>query len=130
MTYRLATGIDRVHDMLEVAMKYEYIKRPTTQSYILWDLDNDCAYCDENGEELKFVGKAKVIDYINTHDEFREKYFDMLTRFVSQSSVKVNLLDEETMNEILQQEASVNKEAFVDNPINEESEDEKVILNE
>ena len=54
----------------------------------------------------------------------------MLTRFVSQSSVKVNLLDEETMNEILQQEASVNKEAFVDNPINEESEDEKVILNE
>lgn len=131
MTYRLATGIDRVHDMLEVAMKYEYIKRPSTQSYILWDLDNDCPYFDENGEELRFVGKAKVIDYINTHDEFREKYFDMLTRFVSQSSVKVNLLDEETMNEILQQEASVNKEAFVDNPINEESEEtDKVILNE
>ena len=117
--------------MLEVAMKYEYIKRPSTQSYILWDLDNDCAYCDENGEELRFVGKAKVIDYINTHDEFREKYFDMLTRFVSQSSVKVNLLDEKTMNEILQQEASVNKELFVDNPIHEEIEEtEKVILNE
>ena len=133
MTYRLATGIDKIHDMLEVALKYEYIKRPTTQSYILWDLDKDeiqdrtlktSAYIDENGEELKFVGKSKVIEYINTHEEFKEKYFEMLTRFVSQSSVKINLLDDVTMNEILQQEASVNKEKFVDNPIDGDEEND------
>lgn len=124
LTYRLATGLDRVHDMLEVALKYEFIKRPTTQSYILYDLDNDCPYTDEEGNELKFVGKSKVIDYINTHDEFREKYFEMLTRYVSQSTTKINLLDEDSMNEILKQEASVNREVF-----NEDSE-ERQILNE
>ena len=88
------------------------------------DLDNDCPYTDEEGNELKFVGKSKVIDYINTHDEFREKYFEMLTRYVSQSTTKINLLDEESMNEILKQEASVNREVF-----NEDSE-ERQILNE
>lgn len=124
LTYRLATGLDRVHDMLEVALKYEFIKRPTTQSYILYDLDNDCPYTNEEGNELKFVGKSKVIDYINTHDEFREKYFEMLTRYVSQSTTKINLLDEDSMNEILKQEASVNREVF-----NEDSE-ERQILNE
>lgn len=128
ITYRLDSGIDKVHDMLEVAMKYEYIKRPTTQSYVLWNLDADEPYFNEDGEELKFVGKSKVIDYINSHDEFREQYFDMLTRFVSQSTTKVNLLDEETMEEILQQEASVNKETYDSSTVEESS--ERVILNE
>lgn len=124
LTYRLATGLDRVHDMLEVAMKYEYIKRPTTQSYILWNIEEDVPYYDNNGEELKFVGKAKLVEYINTHEDFKTAYFEMLTKYVSQASVKVNLLDKDELTEILKQEASINRETFEEEPT------EKTILNE
>lgn len=110
LTFRLQGGLDRLYDMLEVALRYEFIKRPTLQSYVLVNLDTGEPYTDEYGNELRFVGKQKLIDYVNTNDDFRKKYFDMLDKHISESSIKLNLLDKNTMNEILIQEASINKE--------------------
>lgn len=110
LTFRLQGGLDRLYDMLEVALRYEFIKRPTLQSYVLVNLDTGEPYTDEYGNELRFVGKQKLIDYVNTNDDFRKKYFDMLDKHISESSIKLNLLDKNTMNEILIQEAFINKE--------------------
>jgi len=106
ITYRYDTGRDVIGDTLEVALKYGYIQRPTTQSYVLINLDTGEVYTDSEGNELKFVGKQKLIDYLNTNIEFRTEYIDMLTRNINQSDVKT-LLDDETMKEIMDQEASV-----------------------
>ena len=110
LTFRLQGGLDRLYDMLEVALRYEFIKRPTLQSYVLINLDTGKPYTDEYGNELRFVGKQKLIDYVNTNDDFRKEYFDMLDKHISESSIKLNLLDKNTMNEILIQEAFINKE--------------------
>ncbi len=106
LTYRYATGLDAVNDMLEIALKYGYIQRPTTQSYLLVNLDTGEIYTDADGNDLRFVGKQKLIDFLNTNIEFRSQYVDMLARNISSSGTK-SLLDEETMKEIFDQEASV-----------------------
>ena len=106
LTYRYATGLDNVNDMLEIALKYGYIQRPTTQSYLLVNLDTGEVYTDAEGNDLKFVGKQKLIDFLNANIEFRNQYVDMLARNISSSGTK-SLLDEETMKEIFDQEASV-----------------------
>jgi len=121
MTFRLNTGLDKIGDMLEIAMKFGYIQRPTVQSYVLVNLETGEVYTDsETDEELKFVGKQKLIDYLNSHAEFKDEYSNMLTRYISEASTKVNFLDEKEMSEILSQEASVNKET-----VNEDSEDDE-----
>ena len=45
-----------------------------------------------------------------THDEFREKYFDMLSRHISDSQTEgISLLDKDSLDEIMEQEESVEK---------------------
>ena len=107
LTYRYDSGLDTIGDLLEVALKYEFIRRPTTQSYELINLDTGEIYSDSEGNTLKFVGKAKLIDFINNNPDFREQYVDMLNRNISSASNGRSLLDEETMKEIMDQEASV-----------------------
>ena len=107
LTYRYSTGLDEIGDLLEVALKYEFIRRPTTQSYELINLDSGEIYSNENGEPLKFVGKAKLIEYINSNEKFRKEYIDMLNRNINKVATGKSLLDDETMKEILYQEQSV-----------------------
>lgn len=106
MTYRYDTGRDVIGDTLEVALTYGYIQRPTTQSYLLINLDTGEIYTDADGNELKFVGRQKLIDYLNDNLEFRNQYIEMLSRNISASGVK-SLLDDSTMKEIMYQESSV-----------------------
>ena len=123
LTYRLASGLDYMFDMLEVAIKFGYIKRPTAMSYEIVNLDTGETYLDEEGNPLKFVGKAKLVDYINSHKEFKEEYFKMLTRHVSSAQVKVDLLDQDSLNEILEQEAAITHTSFESNPTSEEEDE-------
>lgn len=123
LTYRLDSGLDYMFDMLEVAIKFGYIKRPTAMSYEIVNLDTGETYLDEEGNPLKFVGKAKLVDYINSHKEFKEEYFKMLTRHVSSAQVKVDLLDQDSLNEILEQEAAITHTSFESNPTNEEEDE-------
>jgi len=108
LTFRFDTGVDIINDTLEVAMKYGFIERPNNMTYLLMNLDTGEVYQDEEGNDLRFVGKAKLIDYIKTHDEFREKYFEMLTRHVDgNNSAGISLLDSDSLSEIMDEEENI-----------------------
>jgi protein RecA len=112
LTFRYATGLDWMFDLLEVAMKYEFIKRPTVQSYLLVNLDTGESYYDEvTGEELKFVGKAKLKAYLDSHPEFQLKYLEMLNKHISASGTSYGkLLDDRALAEIKAEEQDMEKE--------------------
>ena len=108
LTFDLENGVDTINDTLEVAMKYGFIYRPNNLTYIINNLDTGEIYKDEDGNDLKFTGKAKLIEYIKTHDDFREQYFEMLNRHVTQAqNTGVSLLDKESLDEIMEQEAAI-----------------------
>lgn len=110
LTFRYDKGLDWFYDTLEVALKYDFIQRPTSQSYVLVDLNSGEVYKDENGNDLRFVGKAKVKEYLMTHVDFQVKYLDMLNEYIAASqNVYGSLLDERSLKEINEEESSVEK---------------------
>ena len=107
ITYRYATGLDWVHDVLEIALQFDFIKRLTTQTYSLVNLETEEVYKDDDGKDLTGK-KAVLIDYINSHPKFQKEYLDMLTRHISDASVVYGkVLDARTENEIDTQEDAV-----------------------
>lgn len=126
LTFRYNTGLDILNDTLEVALKFGFIERPTTQSYVLIDLDTGEIMQDpKTGEELRFVGKAKLIDYLNTNKEFTKSYLEMLTRNISNAASGVSLLDEKDLKEILDQEQSVETGRVANSEEDEEDSEEE-----
>lgn len=110
LTFRYDKGLDWFYDTLEVALKYDFIQRPTSQSYVLVDLNSGEVYKDEEGNDLRFVGKAKVKEYLMTHVDFQVKYLDMLNKYIAVSqNVYGSLLDERSLKEINEEESSVEK---------------------
>lgn len=110
LTFRYDKGLDWFYDTLEVALKYDFIQRPTSQSYVLVDLNSGEVYKDEEGNDLRFVGKAKVKEYLMTHVDFQVKYLDMLNKYIAASqNVYGSLLDERSLKEINEEESSVEK---------------------
>lgn len=110
LTFRYDRGLDWFYDTLEVALKYDFIQRPTSQSYVLVDLNSGEVYKDEEGNDLRFVGKAKVKEYLMTHVDFQVKYLDMLNKYIAASqNVYGSLLDERSLKEINEEESSIEK---------------------
>ena len=108
LTFRYDTGLDWLFDTFEVALKYEFIQRLSTQSYQLVNLETGEVYTDESGNPLKFVGKNKLKEYLNTHVAFQTEYLSMLNRYISASSNRYgSLLDERSLNEIKAEENSI-----------------------
>lgn len=116
LTFRYDTGLDWLFDTFEVALKYEFIQRLSTQSYQLVNLETGEVYTDENGNPLKFVGKNKLKEYLNTHVAFQTEYLSMLNRYISASSNRYgSLLDERSLNEIKAEENSIEEAASKEN---------------
>lgn len=113
ITYRYETGMDWLFDLLEIATTFDFIKRLNNVTYALVNLETGEMLKDDEGKELK--GKKKdLIDYINTHDKFRETYVEMLTDFISAKNTKKDasehLLSKEDEAEIRTEEGSVVKD--------------------
>ena len=108
MTYRYDTGLDWKHDLLEIAIKYEFIKRPNNQTYLLVNLNTDEIYRDsETGEELKFRGKQAMLDYFDSHIDFQNEYLDMVNKYITHTDNQyASLLDARDNAEIDAQEKS------------------------
>lgn len=100
-------GIMDIVDTVEVAIKCGFINRPTLQTYILTNLDTGEILTDENGNDLKFTGKQKLIDYLRDNLEFKEEYFEMLSKHLNGNNTGVSLLDKEQLEELLQEEVGV-----------------------
>lgn len=111
MTFRYDTGLDWVTDLLEVAIKFEFIQRPNNMTYILVNLQTGEPYVDETGQPLKFVGKQKLKDFLRNNVEFQNEYIKMLNEHISAHSNQYkSLLDSRQLAEITAEENSCNKE--------------------
>ena len=111
LTFRYETGLDWAFDLLEIATKYEFIRRPNNKTYLLVNLETGEIYKDENGNELKITGKAKLKQYFEDHPTFRDEYLHMLQNHIAQQDIRyTNLLDKREFEKIAAEEASVNGE--------------------
>lgn len=112
LTFRYDTGLDWAFDLLEVAIKYEFIARPNNMTYILMNLETGEPYVDNvTGDILKFVGKQKLRDFLSNNVEFQAEYIAMLNRHISATANKYgSLLDERELAPIKAEESSCEKE--------------------
>lgn len=111
ITFRYDSGLDWAFDLLEVAIKYNFISRPNNMTYVLLNLETNEPYLDENGKELKFVGKQKLRDFLQSNPSFQVQYLEMLNKHIQANSNQYgSLLDERTLSKIKAEESSVEKE--------------------
>lgn len=108
-TFRYETGYDWKQDLLEIAIKFDFIKRPNNQTYLLVNLETGEVYKNpENGEELKFRGKQAMLDYLDTHVDFQKEYLDMINKCIAAPDASYGkLLDARVEKDIDAQEKSV-----------------------
>lgn len=107
ITFRYDTGLDWIHDLLEIAIQFNFIERVNNVTYQLIDLETGEIMLDEEGKELKGK-KADLVNYIKTNIEFQTKYLSMLTKYISTDDKSYgSLLEERTSKEIEQEETSV-----------------------
>lgn len=111
ITYRYATGLDWINDLLEIALAFDFIHRVNNVTYELINLETGELYVDTNGKPLRGK-KQDLIDYIKTNVAFQTEYLAMLNRYISASDSSYGtLLDERAAAEIDAQESSVELEA-------------------
>lgn len=108
ITFRYATGLDWINDLLEIALGFGFIERVNTQTYRLINQETGEIYVDEDGKELK-GHKADLIEYIKTNIPFQNEYLAMLNRVISADDSKSygELLDERANAEINAQQVAV-----------------------
>jgi RecA/RadA recombinase len=111
LTFRYDKGLDWAFDLLEVAIKYEFIERPNSMTYILMNLETGEPYLNEEGNPLKFVGKQKLRDFLSSNIEFQNEYLAMLNRYIQATAGNYgSLLDARTLAAINAEEYSTNGE--------------------
>lgn len=112
ITIRYNKGVDTVFDLLEVALKANFIKTPTNKSYVLVNLLTGETYQD-NGKDLIFEASrgadayAALINYLNTNPTFVNEYSKMINEYLSQNKVKVDLIDEQIIKDLMTQESEI-----------------------
>ena len=107
MSFSYDKGLMWMEDLLEIAYKFEFIKRLTSVTYQLVNLETGEIYKTEDGKEL--TGKRKDLEeYLYTHPEFQNEFMGMLNRYISASDDSYGeILDERDRVEIKSQEDSV-----------------------
>ena len=107
ISFNYDQGLMWMEDLLEIAYKFDFIKRINNVTYQLINLETGEAYLDTDGKELK--GKRKDLEeYIYSNIEFQNEYLAMLNRYISGSSDTYgNILDAREQAEIKAQEESV-----------------------
>ena len=118
MTFRYDTGLDWAFDLLEVAIKYDFILRPSSVTYVIQNLETGEAYTDSEGNILKFTGKQKLRDFLNSHVDFQREYLAMLNRHISATENKYgSLLDARELAAITAEEKSCEKDGDTPPPV-------------
>lgn len=107
ISYSYDKGLMWMEDLLEIAYKFDFIRRINNVTYSLINLETGEVYKDENGEEL--TGKRKELeDYILTNIEFQKNYLEMLNKYISASDTSYgDILDAREKEAIKEEERSV-----------------------
>ena len=110
ITYRYKTGVDKIHDLLEIALKFDFIKRLNNVTYSLINLKTGEVYKDKNGELLT-AKKSELIDYLYNNPDFMKEYLEMITDFISGDNFESqSLLSAEELKEINEQDSAITEE--------------------
>ena len=111
MTFRYASGMDWLHDLLEIAIGFNFIPRLNNVTYQLVNLETGEPLYTDDGRELK--GKtADLIEYIKTNIPFQAQYLAMLNKAITNEEASYgSLLDARAAAEIDAQERAVSDEA-------------------
>lgn len=105
-SFNYVTGAEYLNDMISVALQFGFITRLNNVTYALTDLDTGEIIIDSETNELLKGKKAYLIDYLSTHENFRNKYLEMIKRHMSAAN-DMSLLDKETLAEIEAEEHSI-----------------------
>ena len=120
--FRFDSGLDTLTDLIEIVTKYEIAKLEGKTWYLVNPLTGAPYKDDETGEELKFVGKPKMIAYITEHPEFAAQYEKDVNAYINRSKRDISLIDEDDLKSILEAENGV--EATINNTKSEDDEDD------
>lgn len=114
VSYSYDKGLMWMEDLLEIAYKFDFIRRINNVTYQLIDLETGEVYKDENGKEL--TGKRAVLEeYIKSHTDFQNKYLSMLNRYISASDDSYgDVLDEREAETIKDEERAVEEKKPID----------------
>jgi recombination protein RecA len=122
IVFRFESGLDTLTDLIEIITKYEIAKKLTSMTWQLVNpLNGEPYYDKETGEELKFTGKAKMVEYIKEHDEFRAEYEKAVSTYINHSKRDISLINEDELKAILEAEKGV--EESINNTKEEEDVD-------
>lgn len=114
LTFRYETGLDWINDLLEIALGFGFIKRLSTVTYSLVNLETGEVYKDEDGNDLTGK-KAELLAYIKGNISFQTEYLAMLNRVISNEDNNYgNILDERTNAEIDAQQNAIDNQFAVD----------------
>lgn len=107
LSFNYDKGFMWLEDMLEIAYKFDFIKRINNMTYSLINLETGLPYKDKDGNEL--TGKRKYLeDYILNNIDFQKEYIEMLRKYISADDVSYgNILDARDQAEIKEQEEKV-----------------------
>lgn len=108
ITYDYETGADQIHDLIEIALAFDFIKRLNNIKYALVNLETGETLTDPETGELLENKKAYLIDYLMTHETFTQWYVNMLRKHISASNDR-SLLDKESMAEIEAEDRAIEK---------------------
>lgn len=110
LTFRYETGFDWINDLLEIALGFGFIKRLTSITYSLINLETGEVYKDDDGQELTGK-KADLLAYIKGNISFQNEYLAMLNRVISNEDNNYgNILDERTNAEIDAQQNAIDNQ--------------------
>lgn len=114
LTFRYETGFDWINDLLEIALGFGFIKRLSTVTYSLVNLETGEVYKDDDGNDLTGK-KAELLAYIKANAAFQNKYLSMLNKVISNEDNNYgNILDERTNAEIDAQQLAVDNQFAID----------------
>ena len=110
LTFRYETGFDWINDLLEIALNFGFIKRLSTVTYSLVNLETGEIYKDEENNDLTGK-KAELLSYIKGNPKFQTEYLAMLNRVISNEDKNYgNILDERTNAEIDAQQNAIDNQ--------------------
>jgi recombination protein RecA len=107
-TFSYENGADRVNDLIDVALQFDFIKRLNNITYALVNLSTGEVITDSETGEVLQGKKAFIIDYLKTHEAFRDKYLAMIKEFISASNDK-SVLDKESLKAIEAEEDAIER---------------------
>lgn len=114
ISYNYNKGLMWMEDLLEIAYKFDFIRRINNVTYQLFNLETGEVYKDENGKELTGK-KAYLEEYINSHIDFQKEYLAMLNKYISASDASYgDILDAREKEDIKEEERSVEEHKAVE----------------